>query len=143
MTNEQLEKEERALYDGLSPYDFYHSGRELTPEKQKRYEELQCVGMINSILAYDWTGCHELPLVVYDKNYKMIISGFLPYTSEGVLEHDLRGLHPYLKQYVDKLGRQRVLELIQGQMDSVEKVQTNVYTDSEGCTYNSIIYKEG
>ena len=46
----------------------------------------------------------------------------------------------YKDDYIEKLGEARVLELYNEQKADFDKskVQYNVYTDGEGCTYNSI-----
>lgn len=90
----------------------------------KEYEllekELSCIDMINSILAYGGFG----------------------YTAEQVLVRDECLYHSYLADYVKELGRDKVIALIQGQIDSIDCVRHNVGTDSEGVTYNSIVWKE-
>jgi hypothetical protein len=37
-------------------------------------------------------------------------------------------------------GRDKVVELIQGQINSIKHINSNVHTDSEGCAYNSIVW---
>ena len=90
----------------------------------KKYEllgkELSCIEMINSILAYGGFG----------------------YTAKEVMQREERGYHNYLADYVKELGRDKVISLIQGQIDSIDYVKYNVGRDSEGVTYNSIIWKE-
>ena len=49
--------------------------------------------------------------------------------------------HNYLADYVTELGEVRVLELIQGQIDSIDYVHVAVSYDSEGLSYNSIQWK--
>ena len=39
------------------------------------------------------------------------------------------------------LGKNKVISLIQGQIDSISGVNENVFTDDEGVRYNSIIWK--
>ena len=90
----------------------------------KKYEllekELSCIDMINSILAYGGFG----------------------YTAEEVMQREERSYHNYLADYVKELGRDRVIALIQGQIDDIVRIRHNVGTDSEGCTYNSIVWRE-
>ena len=90
----------------------------------KEYEllekELYCIEMINSILAYGGFG----------------------YTAEQVLVRDECLYNSYLDHYVKELGRDKVVALIQGQIDSIDYVKHNVGRDSEGVTYNSIAWKE-
>ena len=98
-------------------------GKYIEPPKEYeiRKQELWCIGMINSILCYNCRG--------YTK-------------AEDVLHYEEhRSYRNYLEEYVDKLGRERVLELIQEQIDSIEDIAVGVFQD-EGLTYNSIIWKE-
>ena len=48
----------------------------------------------------------------------------------------------YLKKYFESLGTIIVSQLIDEQIQDVSKSQIveNVYTDSEGCSYNNIIW---
>lgn len=124
MTDAQIEKAEMDLYDGENMYEFYRAGKKLSASKERRRKELKCMSMINSILCYDWaTRLQEC-------------------TPQKVLEEEQNKYHSYLDQYVQQLGKERVLELIQEQLNSIAGVKVNVFTDSEGCSYNSIIYKE-
>lgn len=90
----------------------------------KKYEllekELSCIEMINSILAYGGFG----------------------YTAEQVLVRDECLYYSYLADYVKELGRDRVIALIQGQIDDIVRIRRNVGTDSEGVSYNSIVWKD-
>lgn len=142
MTDEQILKERWSLYDGENMCDFYRAGKKLSAQKEHRNKELNCLSMINSILAYDWAGQDSAPLIKYDEKFNMVIAGFVEYTPEGVLRKDREDFHSYLTQYVQQLGEKRVLELIKQQMDDISGVEVAVYTDSEGCSYNSIIHKE-
>lgn len=92
----------------------------ITPEDKITFEELRCIDMINSILAYDWFG----------------------ETAEEVMQMEERGHYNYLADYVTMLGRDKVVALIQGQINDIAYITRNVHTDSEGLTYNSIIWKE-
>ena len=52
---------------------------------------------------------------------------------------------PYAEEYIDMLGYDRVMEIYNDQkeyFDTKCKVARNVYTDSEGLTYNSLIEEE-
>lgn len=86
----------------------------------RRASELSCVDMINSILAYDWYG----------------------FSAEEVMQIQEKSRYSYLADYVDVLGRDRVVELIQGQINDIDHILRNVYRDSEGLSYNSIVWKE-
>ena len=50
----------------------------------------------------------------------------------------------YSEPYIEELGEKRVLELYNEQKADFDKafVFHNVYTDSEGCTYNSIKWED-
>ena len=92
------------------------------PKKYKLLEEeLSCISMINSILAYS---CHGMT------------------DAEAVMQYEERSYYNYLADYVEMFGRDKVVALIQEQIDSIDHIEHCVYTDSEGCTYNSIIWKE-
>ena len=92
----------------------------ITPEDKIAFEELRCIDMINSILAYDW--------------YR---GG-----AEEVMQMQERRYHNYLADYVAVLGRDKVVALIQGQIDDIDHIERNVYIDGEGLPYNEIIWKE-
>ena len=52
---------------------------------------------------------------------------------------------PYAEEYIDILGYDRVMEIYNDQkeyFDTKCKVARNVYTDSAGLTYNSLIEEE-
>ena len=52
---------------------------------------------------------------------------------------------PYADEYIDILGYDRVMEIYNDQkeyFDTKCKIARNVYTDSEGLTYNSLIEEE-
>lgn len=120
MTDKELEAERKALRDAGANTFVNGKWQEGTPEQQKRAEELSCIDMINSKIAY----------------------GDRDATAEEILDKDLNSkYHSYLKQYVDKLGREKVLELIQDQLDDIDTVANRTFTDSEGVAYNSIRWK--
>lgn len=84
----------------------------LTDEQKQLDKELNCREMINSILCYDG-----------------------PYNIINNL---------YLKKYINELGLNSVQKLCDEQIKDFEKaiVKHNVYTDSEGCSYNAIIWAD-
>lgn len=92
--------------------------REWTEEQKQIDRELDCVSMINSILAYGGFG----------------------FDAETVMQREENRYHNYLAEYVKLFGRDKVVELIQGQINSIKHINSNVHTDSEGCTYNSIVW---
>lgn len=52
---------------------------------------------------------------------------------------------PYADEYIDKLGYDRVMEIYNNQKEYFDTkciVHKNVYTDSEGVTYNSLVEEE-
>ena len=88
MTGKEFERERRTL-----------RSLEMSPERTRRGLELECISMINSVLAY-------------------------------------------LARFVEEFGREYVLNLIQNQIDDIEEVKHNVFTDDEGISYNEIVWKE-
>ena len=125
MTDKQLEQKRKELREEMNAKGFgWIEGKYFKPPKKYRLkeEELYCIDMINSILAYNWsTGCKG---------------------AEAVMEHEERRYYNYLEKYVETLGRKRVVELIQGQIDSIKEIKRDVGTDSEGVSYNAIIWNE-
>lgn len=123
MNDVQLKEAKQKLREQMNAEGFgWIDGKYIEPPKEykARDRELWCIEMINSILCYNYRGC---------KN------------AEDVLWYEEHSYKNYLKEYVDDLGRNRVLELIQEQIDSIAEVAVGVFSD-EGVTYNSIIWKE-
>lgn len=83
------------------------------------FEISRCIDMINSILAYGFNT---------DAKY--------------VLEREKNSHHNYLEDYIKELGEDKVLELIQGQIDSIDHVVECAYYSEDGGFYNEIIWKE-
>ena len=120
MTDKQLELAERELR--AKGYGWIDGKYHKPPKKYAILEkEYSCIRMINSLLAYS---CHGMT------------------NAEEVMQYEERSYYNYLADYVKELGRDRVISLIQGQIDSIDYVKYNVGRDSEGVTYNSIIWKE-
>ena len=121
MTDLELEQARKELAEQMQK-SREESG-EPTPEQKRQYEKFSCISMINSVIAYDWykgqTAKELLDWEVNDNRY-----------------------HSYLKEYVNKLGYDEVLALMQGQLDDIESIERDVFTDGEGVSYNSIIWKE-
>jgi hypothetical protein len=125
MTGKQIEKAKDELY-------FKYYGDECripenlkqpwTKEDEVLYEELSCREMINSILIYG--GSCEKGGYKYERYLKPYIEGDL--------------WHKTL------LSEERVDELIKEQQDSLSRatISADVYTDSEGCTYNSCKWED-
>ena len=123
MNDKQFEQKEKELRAEMNSKGFgWIDGKYIKPpeEYKMREEELSCISMINSILAY---GCYG-------------------YTAEQVMQHEERAYKNYLADYVKLFGRDKVITLIQGQIDSMARVKHCVHIDSEGVSYNSIIWKE-
>ena len=83
-----------------------------TDEEKQIDRELSCREMINSILCYDG--------------------------KEEILKDW------YLKKYIDELGLETVQRLCDEQVADFENaiVKRNVFTDSEGINYNSVIWAD-
>lgn len=123
MNDKQLELAKHTLREEMNALNFgWIDGKYIKPphEYELRTMELSCISMINSILAYS---CHG-------------------YTAEEVMAHEESAYRNYLADYVEALGRDKVIALIQGQIDSIDHIEQNVFADSEGLMYNSIIWKE-
>ena len=84
----------------------------LTLEQELLSESLSCRSMINSILCY--------------------------HGAKDIMQN------PYLQKYFETLGPITVAKLANEQIEdfSKAKVLTDVYTDSEGLSYNSIIWAD-
>ena len=124
MTDKQLNQAKQQLRDEMHAKGYgWINGNYIHPSKRYkiREEELSCIDMINSILAYQGAGMTD---------------------AEAVMQMEENAYHNYLAKYVELFGREQVVALIQGQIDSIDYVQHNVHTDSEGCSYNSIVWKE-
>lgn len=90
-------------------------GIEPTEEQKTLSEELRCREMINSVLCY-----HNIQY------------------AEEILDNR------YVKERINELGENRVLELCKEQFDDFQKatVLQNVHTDGEGVSYNSIVWAD-
>ena len=122
MNRQMREQKEKELREEMNAKGFgWINGNYIKPpeEYRLRSEELSCIRMIDSILAYGGYG----------------------FTAEKVMEHEEKSHHNYLAEYVELFGRDKVVAMIQEQIDSIESISHGVFTDSEGCTYNSINYK--
>lgn len=121
MTDRQYEQKKQELREEMNAQGFgWINGKYIKPprEYELRDRELSCISMINSILAYNW----------FEQD------------AEGIMQMEERNHHNYLAEYVALFGRKKVVEWIQEQMDSIKTIMRNVHTDSEGVTYNSIIW---
>ena len=123
MTDKQLKQAKKQLNDKYYGDELRISQNlkfPITPEDKMAFEELRCIDMINSTLAYHWFG----------------------QSAEEIMQMEERGYKNYLAEYVEMFGRDKVVALIQAQMDDIVQIRRNVFTDSEGLSYNSIIWKE-
>ena len=122
MTDKQLEKKNRELRDEMNAQGFgWIDGNYIKPpvEYQMMERKLDCISMINSILCYNCSGYTD---------------------AEKVMEYEENSYHNYLAEYVKLFGRANVVALIQEQINSIVGIRRNVATDSEGVSYNSIIW---
>ena len=124
MNDKQFEQAKRELRAEMKSHGYgWIDGKYINPPKKyrTREQELFCISMINSILCYSCRGYKD---------------------AENVLEHEESSYYNYLADYVKTLGRNKVIALIKGQIDSIEGVNEDVFTDDEGVTYSSIVWKE-
>lgn len=124
MTDQQLDQARKQLREEMNSQGFgWINGKYIKPpeEYELRSKELDCIDMINSILAYQGAGMTD---------------------AEAVMQMEERHYYNYIAEYVELFGRDKVVALIQGQIDSIDCVKHYVYRDNEGCTYNSIIQRE-
>lgn len=124
MTDRELDRARTAHFEEMRAkgYGRVNGTYKKPPKKYEiRASELSCISMINSILAYQGAGMTD---------------------AEAVMQMEERNYYNYLADYVKTLGRNRVVALIQGQIDDIVCVKHNVYRDSEGLTYNSIIWRD-
>ena len=123
MTSTYRENLSRMIWGTVPTHNFY----DLPEEYKLTLRENDCRSMIDSILAYE----------PWDKNT----------TAEEIMQMEENNYHNYLADYVNGnnhhagLGRERVVELIAEQMADIDHIETDTYTDSEGVTYNTIIWK--
>lgn len=88
---------------------------------KRRYIYKSAWEMIESVLAYNWqSGKSAKEFLDWELNDRY---------------------HSYLEEYVKLLGYDTILNLIQQEMDDIDHIEQAVFTDSDGLTYNSIIYK--
>lgn len=124
MNDKQFEQKKKELREEMRAKGFgWIDGKYVKPPEEyvNRQKELSCIDMINSILCYNCQGYQD---------------------AESVLEYEERLYYNYLESYVKILGRDKVIELIQEQINSIDYVRNNVFRDSEGVPYNSIVWAE-
>ena len=124
MNDTQLNEAKKQLREEMNANGYgWIDGKYIKPPKKfyLRDRELWCIEMINSILCYNCQGFTD---------------------AEAVMQHEEKRYHNYLAEYVEMFGRDKVIDLIQGQIDSIAGVRNCVHIDSEGLSYNSIVWKE-
>ena len=95
----------------------------ISAEDEQTFKELDCIEMIDSCLTYG-----SDPYAIHDKWWY----------GHGYCKRS------YMSDYEDELGVERVKELVDQQREEFSHaiIKRGVYTDSEGCTYNSVIYAD-
>ncbi len=123
MNDKQFEQAKKQLHKEMNAAGYgWINGDYIKPPKEYalRSEELSCISMINSILCYR---------LRWEANAAI------------VLQEDRSKKYSYLSKYVESLGETKVIQLIQNQIDDIAYIKDSVYTDGEGLTYNSIVWK--
>lgn len=112
MTQKQIDEAKATI---PSFWERRENGIELTEEQKILEKELSCREMINSVLCYNHI---TVPEQLSDDRY--------------------------IQEYFNKIGEDRVMELCKEQFDDFQKatVIENVHTDSEGVSYNSIVWAD-
>jgi len=91
-------------------------------KKYSVYEDPKhCVDMIHSIIAYS-------------RDFK---------DGEDLVQEQEHKYRNYLDNYIDAMGRDKVVELADIQVKRPHKIEKAVYTDSEGLSYNSLTFLDG
>lgn len=117
LARQELRKQREAAGSGWGPDNKWVDND--TPEIKRRDEELHCIDMINSILAYHYIN-----------------------DAEKLVEREENSWHNYLEKYISILGRDHVVELVKAQINDIDHIEHAVYEDDEGCIYNSIVWKK-
>lgn len=81
-----------------------------------RHDKLSCIDMINSIICYNECNTPEDVVFRYSGHY--------------------------LDKYIKAFGLNNVLDMAAEQLNDIVAVTRNVFTDSEGCTYNSLVFRD-
>lgn len=119
-TQRQLDNREKTLYNNirkrLGTNDLASTREQWTDAEKREYSEIRCVSMIHSILAY-------------------------AYKSDYTVDHIMS--NRYIKRYIDELGEDRVKVLAAEEIEEFKKATIKYAgTDSEGVSYNQVIFKE-
>lgn len=126
MTDKELHKLEDELnekYYGDKPRFPDNLKMPISEEDKRRFEEIRCIEMINSCLAYG-----DDPYKVHDKWWY----------GHGYCKRT------YMSDYEDKLGVEAVKKLVEQQREEFSKatILKNTHTDSEGVSYNTVIFAD-
>jgi hypothetical protein len=122
MTAKEIQTAKDLLHKKYYGNGCVRPGVKWSKEDEISEEELSCRNMINSMLIYG-----------------------------DSVEKDSYGYNKYLKPYTEKgtwhdglFNEKRLAEIIAEQKKDFEKaiVKRNVYTDSEGCSYNSCVWAD-
>lgn len=121
MESKKLEQYKDALYAEMRERKAKGENPFKDENFKRRYDYKSAWEMIGSILAYNWqSGQSAKELLDWELNDRY---------------------HSYLEEYVKLLGYDVILSLIQQEMDDIDYIKKAVFTDSDGLTYNSIVYK--
>lgn len=121
MDKKRFEEAKATLRNEIKVNGYTMYSHNLPIEYKLRREKLSCIDMINSLLCYSCRG------------YKK---------AQDVLKYDMKIAHrSYLQEYTEHMGEDAVLELIQEQINDIEKIDTDCFTDDEGLSYSNIVWK--
>lgn len=132
MTDDEIDVAVKAHWDGVRKRTGKDrpTSADFTDDEKKFSKEISCIRMINSVLAYlDRGDMGRTGVKITD-------------SAEEILDAELSRRHSYLKDYVDELGRDRVIELIKGQQDDIETVEKDTFWDNDSGSYNTIRFKK-
>lgn len=126
MTNKQLcavKDELNKKYYGDKPRFSENLKMPISEEDERRFEELRCIEMINSCLTYG------------DDPFRVINKWWY---GHGYCDRS------YMSDYEEKLGVERVRELVDEQKQEFARARIikGTYTDSEGVMYNTVIFAD-
>lgn len=121
MDNKKFEQYENKLYAEMRERKAKGENPFKDADFKRRYDYKSAWEMIGSILAYDWKkGQSAKELLDWELNDRY---------------------HSYLKEYVEEFGYDTILNLVQQDMDDIDHINKAVFTDDDGLTYNSVVYK--
>lgn len=132
MTDDEMDVAVKAHWDGIRKRTGKDrpTSADFTDDEKKFSKEISCIRMINSVLAY------------LDRGEMGRTGVKITDSAEEILDAELSRRHSYLKDFVDELGRGRVIELIKGQQDDIETVEKDTFWDDESGSYNTIRFKK-